>query len=388
MKILSAILLVICNLVLFADAAPDNDNFANAETLTSASVVGEGQGVGATREAGEPVSPSLLSVNTVWFKWTSPNYGKVDFGAIFSTALSSPDYWLQIFVGDDLLNLVEIGRYSDAKEPRGNVVVAKNQSYYIRLSGVDRNPTGAFTIYADLKTTGFVDAEFQSSSWSNDQFNQAIELTGTRARAIGYPLAASREPGEMTDSGSRTLWWKWTAPTTGITIVSTVGGSSNNVVTFGSGSNIYDFDYKSKSFTFMGNAEIAMKTIAGRTYHFAVGSLLNNNKDQYLVTLIHTRAGAPSGGSGVGGKFSTLSRDVLNHDSISGKVNSSSITRIRVRCSEGAYAENPTLSRANKNWKFNIVKSGSVTGSNVTVEVYLFENNTVVGKISKLFKVW
>lgn len=52
----------------------------------------------------------------------------------------------------------------------------------------------------------------------NDNFADAMVLTGTSATSSGSILAASVEPGEplpTDDSETRTVWWRWTAPDTG-----------------------------------------------------------------------------------------------------------------------------------------------------------------------------
>ena len=57
---------------------------------------------------------------------------------------------------------------------------------------------------------------------ANDNFTNRIDLTGSPVSATGDNTYATREPGEPTQ-GVRSIWWSWTAPTSGTyTVTATV----------------------------------------------------------------------------------------------------------------------------------------------------------------------
>jgi hypothetical protein len=77
LKVLLAVLLVTgATLALTgaAQAAPANDNIANAQAIPTAGGTVNGTNVGATAESGEPRGQDFLgrTASTVWYVWTSP----------------------------------------------------------------------------------------------------------------------------------------------------------------------------------------------------------------------------------------------------------------------------------------------------------------------------
>lgn len=383
---------IFAGMVAHSVGAPTNDDFANAEVVAGVSPSVSTSISGATREVIEPSWPSIYSTGSVWYKWISPGYGNLNLGALVSSPPSLFNHWLQVFVGSELSGLVEVARFNGSTEPRGDLLVGKDQTYYIRLSGgfpVAPNTTCNF--YANLNTANFDQADFQSVSWKNDNFAEAIELVGARAKAIGYPSAATREAGEPLETGMNTLWWKWKAPSTGMTIVSTLGSGYNSVLTFGEGGAVHTFDYKSKGALTPGSeASLVLKTTAGHTYYFATGHGSNEITNQDVVSLFHTPVSFNSGGSGVGGRFTTLSRDVVNKALITGVFNSPGLTSIKISCSQRMIANYIFFNRATNQWSFRLNKftGGIITGTNVTVVVEGIKNGRTVAKVTKTFKIW
>lgn len=84
-------------------AAPVNDSFANAITLSGVTSV-TGSNVGATAEPGEPAHAGEDAQNSVWWRWTAP------FDATFSisTSNSTFDTVLAVYAGKTLNQLVPV----------------------------------------------------------------------------------------------------------------------------------------------------------------------------------------------------------------------------------------------------------------------------------------
>ena len=55
-----------------ANAAPTNDNFANAEELNGLNLHLSRTNIGATKEAGEPNHVGNTGGKSVWFTWIAP----------------------------------------------------------------------------------------------------------------------------------------------------------------------------------------------------------------------------------------------------------------------------------------------------------------------------
>jgi 5-hydroxyisourate hydrolase-like protein (transthyretin family) len=89
-------------------AAPGNDAFDTPVILTGFPVTVVGSNVGATLEPAEPV-PSSAAQGSVWYSWTSPVGGRVQ----FDTVGSDFDTWLAIWTGDSLPALTLIAENDD-----------------------------------------------------------------------------------------------------------------------------------------------------------------------------------------------------------------------------------------------------------------------------------
>lgn len=68
---------------------------------------------------------------------------------------------------------------------------------------------------------------------ANDDFVNARTLNGTADTSRGTNLRATKEPGEPAhagNAGGESVWFKWTAPISGIATVSTVGSDFDTVL--------------------------------------------------------------------------------------------------------------------------------------------------------------
>src|SRR5688572_30655811 len=62
----------------------------------------------------------------------------------------------------------------------------------------------------------------------NDRFSDAIPVTGLAGSSVGQGSQASRESGEPGHAGAparRSLWWTWTASTSGVFNLSAFGSA-------------------------------------------------------------------------------------------------------------------------------------------------------------------
>jgi hypothetical protein len=89
---------------------PQNDNFAAARAISGNNATATGTTLAATREAGEPDhstdtdGASWLGDHSVWYSWTAPSTGRVE----FNTCTSNIDSILAVYTGSSLGTLSRV----------------------------------------------------------------------------------------------------------------------------------------------------------------------------------------------------------------------------------------------------------------------------------------
>lgn len=113
----------------------------------------------------------------------------------------------------------------------------------------------------------------------NDNFANAIPLTGSTVNAVGSNAHATKESGEPRHAfrrGGRSVWWKWTPPLTGVATISTRGSPFDTLLGIYTGASVYalagvasqddispyDLDSETRFFA-----------VAGTNYYIAVDGL-------------------------------------------------------------------------------------------------------------------
>ncbi len=192
---------------------PENDNFANAASLTEDS--GQITGVEnseATKEIGEPNHADNTGGKSVWWTWTASEAGSF----AFDTNGSNFDTIMAVYTGSSLDALIKVAGNDDLtfEEYSGvNFEAEAGTQYYIAVDG-----------YAGRFGNITLNWKKVTDPPENDNFDNATELTGiSEGQASGSNLYATREAGEpehgKTDIysdryGHTSVWWKWTAPET------------------------------------------------------------------------------------------------------------------------------------------------------------------------------
>jgi hypothetical protein len=247
----------LAGLAVTAMAQPANDNFANRIFLSGGNLAVTGSLASAGPEAGEPLLPDISSGQTAWWSWTAPSNGIVSL-AINGTGFSP---LLTVYAGSDLSNLSLVAsntylmcyEHSDCAchwRERGGVTfhVARGRAYQISVdsaiitdASMQRLSTpypGGFTTFtwAPVFTTnilagGSVQLSLQFTPASkNDDFENAIKLTGSRTHIAASNAGATKQPGEpdpLGNPGGSSVWYTWTAPASG-----RVSLSTNNIAPY------------------------------------------------------------------------------------------------------------------------------------------------------------
>jgi hypothetical protein len=200
---------------------PSNDDFAAAEELDGSTVTASGLNKDATKEIGEPDHAGNAGGASVWFRWTAPASGRVT----LETCGSDFDTLLAAYTGDSVDNLAEVQSNDDSCGTRSSMSFAAEEgaTYHIAVDGTN-GMTGAYVLSLRL-------------SPPNDDFADAIELAGNTGGVDGTNVGASREAGEPEYLGN-TVWYRWTAPSSGWATFEMCGPDFDPVLTVFTGSQL------------------------------------------------------------------------------------------------------------------------------------------------------
>ena len=182
-----------------------NDNFADRTRLTGANVTLHGDNLAATREPGEPDFTDSIPQGSVWYTWTAPGAG----GLNFSITGEGMNPLLGIFKGDSLATLERVAGYpcnSFPPQPCGlGLITRAGETYQIVVDGGGAT-AGNFELTIKLTPPP-----------PNDNFSHRQTLTGLPAQVEAITLNATLEDGEPHHSNdaygnSGSVWFSWTAP--------------------------------------------------------------------------------------------------------------------------------------------------------------------------------
>jgi hypothetical protein len=210
-------------------AAPANDDFGSAQTLSGAlPIVEVGTNVEATEEAGEPGHGTFFDFepagHSVWFSWEAGYSGWVT----AATCGSGFDSLLDVYTGTTLFSgLQKVARGREGARfdcaPGGGQVTFKAVAGTTYKLLVD----GSLSPQPPSETEGAIALEIAPTPMpANDSFAAAQTVVaeslegGTffRVDVPGFNWNATKEPGEPAhggDQGGASVWYSWTAPATG-----------------------------------------------------------------------------------------------------------------------------------------------------------------------------
>ena len=205
-RLIFATLVLLGSVVAFA--APSNDNFASARTLSNNTGTTTGTNVEATFQfddeeldhAGDGAGQS------VWFRWTAPNDGLYS----FNTQGSDFDTVLAVYTGTSLVTLIEEasahGEIAFGNPARVYFTAVAGTTYRIALDGwfADTNFEGLYRL-----------------SWlkvpppANDNFANGIVLSGRSGSVNASNREGTKEANEDGDPSGASIWYRFSAPESG-----------------------------------------------------------------------------------------------------------------------------------------------------------------------------
>ncbi len=256
-----------------ADASSGNESLANATDLNVANSAipssDFGFFSGTPSEPGEPNHAGQPTTDSVWGKWTAPIAETLT--ASLCNAGNQYDSVLEIYegpaTGPTFTNISSVaaddngcGGTSDQSQVKFRTVAGK--TYYIVIGKVGF--TGGITW----------EIEFRAAP-ANDDFSGDVLPTTTIVTTTGSNVGATKEPGEPDHAGSpagASVWWSWTAPTSGPYAIATCGSSFNTVLAVYTGGAFTGglTPIASNDDACVNNSKVALTTTQGVTYRIAV----------------------------------------------------------------------------------------------------------------------
>lgn len=248
-----------------APVRPANDSWAGATVAAGSSWTLTGSNVDATSEVGEPAHAGSAPAKSVWWVWTAPSTGT----CTLSTAGSTFDTVLAVYGGSSVSALTGVGANDNSllggTTSLVTFPVTSGSVYRLAVDGKS-GAAGAITLKCTLALPGA----------ANDKFASATTLAGSSFTVTGTNVGATAEVGEPRHAGQRggkSVWWSWTATSSGTLTVSTRGSAFDTLLGIYTGSVVTSLtrvgsnDDESRS---VRTSRVALSVVAGRVYRLAV----------------------------------------------------------------------------------------------------------------------
>jgi len=244
---------------------PANDKFVNAEMLSGSSGRVTGANLRASGQSGEPNhAGNSTPIESVWYRWTataSGNFTVDTYGSSFDTTLA-------VYTGSQVNALTEVVANDDSGSVQSFVAttVTAGQTYYIAVDGTASNE-GTIALNYNLQpiVPGLI----------NDNFTNRTVLGSSLASATGSIVGATAETNEPqhtpNSAPTESVWWSWTAPTSGIAVIDTQGSNFDTSLAVYTGSNVGSLVPVASNDDFGGpRSQVQFNCVAGVSYAIAV----------------------------------------------------------------------------------------------------------------------
>ena len=200
---LALVILTLGALAVPAHAAADDDFSSTLTTGLFGDFEVTASNAAASKEPGEPDHAGNAGGHSLWWTWQPAADGPIT----IDTCDSDFDTLLAVYTGDSVDALTEVASNDDGCGGGSKVTFGADasKSYRIAVDGAD-GETGNIALQAGPPPP------------PNDDFGSAGSLSGLPASATGTNAGATKEPGETDHAGNpggRSVWWTWTAPSTG-----------------------------------------------------------------------------------------------------------------------------------------------------------------------------
>ena len=245
---------------------PANDSFAAAVATSTATWTLAGNNTDGTSETGEPAHAGNSAAKSVWWAFTAPSSGTCTlrtFGSAFDTVLA-------VYTGTSVGALVAVASNDNSSSTVLDSTVSfstvKGTIYRIVVDGKS-GASGAIQLAASLVA---------AVTPVNDTFATATVLTGTSFSVNGSNIGATVQTGEPKHAGitgGKSVWWSWTAPSTGTFTLATTGSSFDTTLGIYTGTAVNTLKVVGSNddqSTTLRTSRVVVSVVAGTTYRIAV----------------------------------------------------------------------------------------------------------------------
>jgi hypothetical protein len=222
---LGAVLVGVCLVGLTAPgparaAAPSNDNFTNAQSISAGSVT-PGTLVDATAEPLEPPHAGLAASHSVWYQWTAAETSRVELSTCTGAGAINTRKAVYVGTAVDSLELVADDSYTPYCYM--TFVADAGETYEIAL---DAPSPGSFNLQLRIFLPRPPNDDFGNAQVVPSSLNQ-VAVQGTSYGATWE----EDEPDFYPDlPAEATVWYRWTAPATGTVEVDNCSASGDPVM--------------------------------------------------------------------------------------------------------------------------------------------------------------
>ena len=296
-------------------ARPANDSFVAAVAVSGSSWTLSGSNVDASSEAGEPQHAGSAPAKSVWWSWTATSTGTCN----LSTTGSGFDTVLAVYQGSTVGALTAVASNDNASSG----VITSSLSFPVTSGAVYRiavdgksAASGVITLKGSVTVPGP----------TNDAFLSATAVTGTSFSVTGSNTGATVEVGEPKhagQTGGRSAWWTWTAPSSGTLTVTTQTSTFDTLLGVYTGSAL-------QSLTRMGSnddesssvrtSRVTITVVGGTVYRIAVDGYLGGQGTIRLAGTFQAQA-ALTAPSGVRAVRDSQNRVTISWSTVSGASN-------------------------------------------------------------------
>jgi hypothetical protein len=241
-------------------APPPNDAFATADELSGRTDSASGLNKEATKEANEPNHAGNAGGASVWYRWTAPADGRATLSTCFLE--TEFDTLLAAYTGEAVDNLDVVASNDDSCGSRSSISFDAKEGVIYRIAVDGANgATGGFKLELRLGPV-------------NDDFADAIALTGDLGGVGGTTLGASHEANEP-EYLVNSVWYRWTAPSSGPATFETCGSAVYVEPSAFTGSTLETLTSVPRTYSY-GTCEASVRihfdATAGESYSIAVSS--------------------------------------------------------------------------------------------------------------------
>ena len=246
-------------------AVPPNDDHMAATELFGRVDFAEGTNVDATKAPDEPDHAGNPGGASIWYRWVAPAAGE----ATVSTCDSGFDTLLAVYEGIGPLSLLDEVASSDDdcnEQSRVQFAAVSGTTYLIAVDGAD-GATG--TVFLSLGLAP-----------PNDDFAAAEELAGDNGSRGGTTVGASSEDQEPMHGGRNSVWFSWTAPSSGWATFYTCGSPFDTVLAVYTGDALEQLALVAVNDDGCGYASrLSFEATAGTVYGIAVSGFSGETGD-------------------------------------------------------------------------------------------------------------